>query len=232
MQTFGRFRRGAVLSALIIQCIGSAASDGASIARSAVAVTGCRLHQGKLYATLPTVDSYANYSVVFVLLSKEGRVLARQWTSSREMNITTPLMWAPISFPSAVKAVRCELVDSSTGSSLIRDCTEAKWPHVDEGPSIDSVDLLWNSGWLIGHVHATFANMIGNADVTANGAILGFSLDERAAIWPVLLGSAGVSEAFFGLPGGEHALTVGIRDVALPGSRTILQPLRRICVVL
>lgn len=197
-------------------------------AMASQSVQSCGLLQGQLVATVS--GPAAETTLVFTLLAKNGSILARQWTSEKSKRTSVPLMWSTIPFVQRVAGVKCDVYPAGSDRLPLRDCADSTWLHVDEGPSIDSLRVMWNSTWLVLWAKISYRNYISNKSIKAAGSIVGFKVDDKPPVW-VPVGLDGIAMAAeFGLSVSEHAVTVGVRDVGDPTERAVLLPVDRICL--
>jgi hypothetical protein len=189
----------------------------------------CTLVDRRLIANFPL--NQRGSTIIFTLLSNNGTPLAKQATERDKATTNVPLLWSNLAFRSDVGRVTCELAtDELNAVPSVRYCASENSLHVDEGPTIDHVDVMWGTNWLLVSASVAYIAMISGGNRSAKGSIVGFDLDKGPVIWSVLDSTNVLSAAFFGLTKGEHTLTIGLRSPYNPGEAAALFPVRKLCI--
>jgi hypothetical protein len=131
-------------------------------------------------------------------------------------------MLTPVGFgPNAgVASVRC-LADSN-----VRRCPDAKWQPIDQGVGVTIAGVLVGLDWAVVSIKGHYVNVASPIAGSIDGASIGFELDNEPVHWSSLYDSqTEASQAFYGIKGGEHKITIGWRDP----ERDAMVPQDRLC---
>jgi len=191
------------LGAALACTLGTAPADDAS----AVPVDGgCGVSGGTL--TMLATDNETDFAG-FALYNARGDVMAQQFIPTFNQDASAELMLTPIGFGSAaeVASVKC-LADSS-----IRRCGDPKWPPIDDGVGVSISGVLLGADWIVVSIKGRYVNVASPIAGSIDGSSVGFQLDNDPVRWSSFYDSqTEASQAFYGIKGGEHRLTLGSRD--------------------
>jgi hypothetical protein len=177
----------------------------------------CGLAGGTL-TTVLTPDDNADF-VVFGLYDDKGDAIAKQLIPIYSPSASAELMVTPTGFGTSVGSAKC-LADSP-----VLRCNDPTW-QVDEGLIVELAGLLIGPDFLIANVGARYKRPESTAQLVIDGGLAGFQIDKEPVRWSAFFNSEQeVSQAFFDLPSGKHALTMGTRD---PQSAAFV-PEERLC---
>jgi hypothetical protein len=213
-----RFRSAAQCIALLLYAL-CAAAHPAQAANSPAAedLSPCGLQAGTL-TTVLTPDNNTDF-VVFGLYSAGGDEVARQFIPMYNPDASAELMITPIGFGGAIATAKC-LADST-----LHRCPDPSW-QLDEGLGISLAGLVIGPDFLVASVNGRYKRPSNTAQLAIDGGLAGFQLDKDPVRWSSFFNNATqVSQAFFGLSGGQHTLVIGSRD---PSSGAIV-PQDRLC---
>lgn len=211
-----RNARTAIVCALLL-CTAIGAKPATN--NSAPIDSGCGVTGGTL--TMLATDNESDFAA-FSLLNARGDELGRQFIPMFSQDASAELMLTPVGYgPNAnVAAVRC-LADSS-----VRRCADPKWTPVDQGVGVSIAGVLIGLDFAVVSVKGHYVNVASPIAGSIDGASVGFQFDDKPVQWSSLYDSqTEASQAFYGLKGGDHKITIGWRD---PDSGALL-PEDRIC---
>jgi len=158
--------------------------------------------------TMLATDNESDFAG-FALYNERGDVMAQQFIPTFSQDASAELMLTPIGFGTAadVTSVKC-LADSS-----IRRCGDPKWTPVDEGVGISISGVLLGADWIVVSLKGHYVNVASPIAGSIDGSSVGFQLDGDPVRWSTFFDSqTEASQAFYGLRGGDHRLTLGSRD--------------------
>lgn len=192
----------AIVMLLLVCAIGAAPA-----ATSPDAVdSGCGVSGGTL--TMLATDNESDFAA-FALIDGRGDEMARQFIPMFSQDASPELMLTPIGFGSNanVSTVKC-LADSN-----VKRCSDPKWTPVDQGVGISIAGMLIGADWAVLSIKGHYVNIASPIAGTIDGASVGFQLDSGPVRWSTFYDSqTEASQAFFGIPNGDHRLTIGSRD--------------------
>jgi hypothetical protein len=204
-----------------------------------IASVKCSVNQGLLRAEVPdSPDGSYKGAIIFSLIDREGRSLAREWTPQIAAETVAPLLWSVASFNKKVDHVECKVVPASadlngSGEVPIHLCKDPRTLQVDEGPTGRFLALMWGTNWAVAVASTGYTGMISGAKIDASGSFFGYSLDNaQPTNWLLAKDNETISAAWFGLGPGQHTIELGTRDVASPESQSVFFPLDQVCVTL
>jgi hypothetical protein len=165
---------------------------------------GCGVSAGTL--TMLAADNDSDFSVV-ALYDARGTQVAQQFIPLYSPDASAELMLTQRGFGTAVATVRC-LADSS-----LRRCPDARWAPLTDGLAVSLAGVLLGPDWIVVSIKAHYVQNAQPAAVTIDGTEAGFGLDAGPTRWSALYDSQNeAAQAFYGIKGGEHTLTIGSRD--------------------
>ena len=205
------------IAVLALACGGRAAAAVPDDQSNDADLAPCGLSAGTL-TTVLTPDNSTDF-VVFGLYDGAGNEVAEQFIPLYNPNASAELMITPIGFGGAIASAKC-LADSS-----VRRCSDPNWA-LTEGLAVSLAGLVVGPDFVIAAIDGRYKRPSNTAQLAIDGGMAGFQVDKQPIVWSAFYNSEPqVSQAFFGLRGGAHTLTIGSRDP----DNSELVPQERLC---